>query len=347
MRILIGMSGGVDSTVAAKRLKEEGHEVEGAVLKMHEHTEIEEAQKAAYTLGIPIHVIDCTQSFDKEVKVYLVKEYVNSRTPNPCIVCNERVKFRVLCDFARSHGFDKIATGHYAAISEKQLGAETRYAVRLGDDLSKDQSYMLYRLSQDILKMLVFPLSKAQKSVVRLESKALNIALEDKAESQEICFLPEGDHPSFVESRAGKCPAGDFVDELGRPLGKHKGIIRYTVGQRKGLGIALGERMFVSAISARDNTVTLAKEPAKASFVTVDGLVFCGAVASMGEAEYRLRVKLRYLAKPVDCSVTVVDGELARVSLDAPATSVTPGQSAVFYDGDGDVLFGGFIREAY
>ena len=344
MKILIGMSGGVDSAVAAKRLKSEGHEVEGAVLKMHEYTEIEDAILAAEAVGIPIHVIDCTELFNREVKSYLVNEYVGARTPNPCIVCNEKVKFKALYDFAKEHGFDKIATGHYASISEKKVDGEQRLAISFGTDAGKDQSYMLYRLPQHVLDMLVFPLASAEKNDVKIESCELGLDLESRPESQEICFLPDGDHPSFVESRAGKCPEGNFINESGTVLGKHKGIIRYTVGQRKGLGIALGERMFVTAIDSGANTVTLANSPAKAKKVIVENLIFSGIVPLIEDKEYRLRVKLRYLAKPVFCVVTIYKDGFAEAILDDFATSVTPGQSAVFYEESGNIAFGGFIR---
>ncbi len=343
MKILVGMSGGVDSTYAALKLMREGHSVEGAVLVMHEYTETDAARIAASDIGIPLHTVDCREAFDGAVREYFVGEYLKGRTPNPCVVCNSEVKFRYLLDYALEHGFDAIATGHYARIVKVGEGENVRFAVACARDAKKDQSYMLWRLPQDVLSRLMLPLSDMTKEEIREESSAYGISASKKSDSQEICFIPDGDYASYIEAKAGESERGSFVDCEGTVLGKHKGIIRYTVGQRKGLGISLGERMFVSRISAEDNTVTLSVTPPLTERVTVSGLCFSG----MGEPESplsrRVTVKLRYLAARVGALATFDGKSKLHLSLDAPQKSVTPGQSAVIYDGD-TVLVGGFIN---
>ena len=244
MRILVGISGGVDSAYAAKKLLSEGHEVEGAVLIMHDFTELDAAREAASSVGIRLHEIDCQDAFG-QIKDNFVSEYVSGRTPNPCIICNERVKFKTLYDFAMENGFDAIATGHYARLVE----TEGRFALATPEDMRKEQTYMLYRLPQSILSKLVLPLAEGTKTEIREQAMEQGISAANRSDSQEICFLPEGNHTEYIESVAGKCPEGNFVDNEGKILGRHKGIIHYTVGQRKGLGISLGERAFVTARS--------------------------------------------------------------------------------------------------
>lgn len=229
MRILVGISGGVDSAFAAKKLILEGHEVEGAVLIMHEFTELSAAREAAESVGIRLYEIDCRDSFN-EIKQNFVSEYINARTPNPCIICNERVKFKMLYDFAIERGFDAIATGHYARV-ERLNG---RYTLAIPEDERKEQTYMLYRLPQNILSRLILPLSEGKKTNIRIIAKEQGISAANREDSQEICFLPNGGHTDYIESVAGKSVEGNFVDENGRVLGRHKGIIHYTVGQRKG-----------------------------------------------------------------------------------------------------------------
>ena len=232
MKILVGISGGVDSAFAAKRLIEEGNCVEGAILKMHEYTEISAAEEVAENIGIPLHVIDCTAAFDNIIRKNFVEEYLAGRTPNPCIKCNETVKFRFLYDYAMANGFDAIATGHYARVTKVDHGGKVGYALSVADDNRKDQTYMLYRLPQEIIEDLILPLGDISKEEVRLIAAERGINAAERPDSQEICFLPNGNYSDYIESVAGKCPAGDFVDDRGNILGKHKGIIHYTVGQR-------------------------------------------------------------------------------------------------------------------
>lgn len=341
MKILLGMSGGIDSTYSALKLKSEGHEVVGAVLKMHEHTETDEASRAARELGIPIYEIDCSDEFDKVIKGNFVTEYTNGRTPNPCIICNEKIKFARLYDFAMKNGFDKIATGHYAKIVETKHGDGTRYAVSCASDSSKDQSYMLYRLPQQILASLVFPLSESDKVTVRENAREAGVYSADRPDSQEICFLPDGNYTEFVEARAGKCPEGNFIDSNGKILGRHKGIIHYTVGQRKGLGIALGERMFVTHINSSDNTVTLEPVLNGKYAVKICEMIYSGMDIPRDPITLVLTAKLRYTAPKVPVKAHLSPDGSATLEFDSPVKAA-PGQSAVLYSGD-TVMCGGFI----
>ena len=229
MRVLLGMSGGLDSTYAAVELLRLGHTVEGAVLKMHEYTDILEARAAAESLGIPIHVIDCRDAFEEHVVTNFIGEYQKGRTPNPCIVCNREVKFKYLYEYAVANGFDKIATGHYAGIVKTEADGEVRYAVVPARDTKKDQTYMLYRLPQEVLSMLIFPLSNMEKREIREAAREQSIFAKDKEESQEICFIPHNDHAAFIEGRGHRSKRGYYINNEGKILGEHSGIVKYTV----------------------------------------------------------------------------------------------------------------------
>ena len=334
------MSGGIDSTYAVLKLRELGYEVEGAILKMSEHTDVPAAERAAEALGVKLHVVDCTGEFSSCVVENFVSEYCAARTPNPCIVCNREVKFKKLCECARSAGCDTVSTGHYARVLQNPENG--RYYISRGLDARKDQSYVLWRLSQEELGMLFFPLSDDIKTEVKERSKEMALPSAEAKESQEICFIPSNDHTAYIEELLGKkFSEGDFISADGRVLGKHKGVAKYTIGQRKGLGISLGKHAFVTSIDPVANTVTLGDEEElfKNEF-DISDLIFQKRFLSDGESA-RLSVKIRYAAKPAMCSVTVSGGK-AHVVLDESARALTPGQSAVFYDED-DVVFGGFI----
>ena len=341
MRILLGLSGGVDSAYAAKKLMQDGHCVEGAVLLMHEHTEIDAAALAAQELSIKLHVIDATDEFNRIVKENFVSEYLSARTPNPCIICNERVKFKFLYDFAMKEGFDAIATGHYAKVTKicDQFGQ--RYAISQAEDTKKDQSYMLYRLPQKILSTLVLPLGDTTKLDVRKEAKSRSLSAADRRDSQEICFLPDGNYAEYIESVRGPSKKGDFIDEKGNILGTHNGIIRYTVGQRKGLGISLGSRVFVTEINPDDNTVTLSGEPKGKSEIFISDPVFSGVTPKMLSNPIKARVKIRYSAPLVEAECRLLSDGRISLKFDAPLRAA-PGQSAVAYI-DKSVAFGGII----
>lgn len=336
MRILIGCSGGLDSTYVAGLLSE-NHDVCGASLIMNEYTDTVLARRSCESLGIPFVEIDVREDFTKYVVDNFINEYSKARTPNPCVMCNRYVKIAALCDYAVKNGFDAVATGHYCNV-EKENG---RYYITRGTDERKDQSYMLWQLSQEQLSMLITPLGNSVKDEVRESAYSLGMKAAGMKESQDICFIPDGDYISFIKKRKGVFPEGNFIDKNGNVLGRHKGIINYTVGQRKGLGIALGRPMFVVSINADDNTVTLAEsgEEYMGTF-SVSQPVF--QALEEGDAEYDdLLVKVRYAAKPVPCKVKIC-GEKIFVSLNTPQRAVTPGQSAVFYK-ENKVAFGGFI----
>lgn len=338
-RILLGMSGGVDSTYAAALLRERGFVVEGAVLKMSEHTDIDGAISAANAVGIPIHVIDCTERFRLHVIENFVSEYRAARTPNPCVVCNPTVKFAALCECAEKRGISRIATGHYAFV--RRDGETGRYYLAKAGDPRKDQTYALWRLSQKQLSMLTLPLCDRMKSDVKSAARKMELPCAGLPESQEICFIPDNDYASYIEAAVGRFPEGDFLDASGRVLGRHRGILHYTIGQRKGLGIALGRPMFVSAIDPQKNTVTLSDEDA----IFTDTLV-CRSLHFMwlpegDREELSAEVKIRYAAEPTPAKVRI-EKDTAWVHFDRPVRAVTPGQSAVFYR-DGGILFGGII----
>ena len=341
MRVLVGISGGLDSAYAALKLQREGHYVEGAVLVMHDFTEVDAAKSVAAEVGIKLHVIDCRESF-KAVIDNFVSEYCSARTPNPCIVCNPLVKFKCLYEFAMEHGFDKIATGHYARIVMLDSCDRTLYTLARAKDSKKDQTYMLYRLPQHILAALLLPLAEDEKSEVRRMAADESLSVADRKDSQEICFIPDGDYAGYIENARGKFPEGNFVDPDGRVIGRHKGIIKYTIGQRKGLGVAAGQRVFVTDINPVENTVTLSPEGLATDVVFLTDIVYSGMNAPSEGEERRVRVKLRYAAPPQD-AVAIFNGKGgARLLLDTPQRAVTPGQSAVMYDGD-HLLCGGFI----
>lgn len=342
MRILVGMSGGVDSTYAAKKLLSQGHEVVGAVLVMHDYTDVKSAEEAARRVGIPLVTVDCRRAFSDIIEKYFIDEYVRGRTPNPCIVCNREVKFRFLCDYATANGFDRIGTGHYARVTERTEGGVTRYAVSRAADLSKDQTYMLYRLPEDVLSMLVLPMGDEIKSEVKARAESLGITDGGQKESQEICFIPDNNYASYIEKARGKSREGNFVDTDGNILGRHKGVIHYTVGQRKGLGISLGERAFVSRIDPERNEITLSREGSVTDTVEISDCVYSGIAQLPVGASREVTVKVRYLAPLVKATLTALEGNRAVIKLHAPVRSVAPGQSVVAYDGD-TVLVGGFI----
>lgn len=339
MRILLGMSGGLDSTYAARILQREGHEVIGAFLAMHDKTDPNPARESAAALGIRLVEVDCRAAFDREVILSFAADYRAGRTPNPCIICNPTVKFKALLGTMYAEGCDRIATGHYARITEE----EGRFAVCLSDDGEKDQSYVLYRLGQDVLSRLLLPLAAARKTDVREAARAVGLLAADRPESMEICFLPPGEHAAYIAARFGEAPEGDFVSEDGRILGRHRGILHYTVGQRKGLGIALGERMFVTRIEPETNRVVLALDrDREIRSVEVERLVFSG-ISPRTEGSEEFLVRLRYRAPLIPATVRF-EGDSVHAALSAPVRAAAPGQSAVFYRA-GRVAFGGIIKE--
>ena len=339
MKVLLGMSGGFDSTFAALKLKEMGYDVEGATLVMHAYTDTAQAESAAVRLGIPLHIIDCRTRFSEIVENNFIEEYKNGRTPNPCIICNREVKFKVLLDYALSHGFDMIATGHYARVS--RVGE--RYTLLPPRDKDKDQSYMLSRLTQDELSHLLLPLSDEVKRDLRERVKREDLPIADSKDSQEICFIPEGKYYDYLEKYLGEAKEGDFIDNDGNVLGRHRGIVNYTVGQRKGLGIALGHRVFVSKIDVENNTVTLSGEGDCKHTVDLRDVVYMGINEPDDSVTLDVNVKIRYRARPVSAAATLhKDGSLT-LEFSEPVRSASPGQTAVLYVNDA-VIASGFIQ---
>ena len=338
-RVLLAMSGGVDSSAAAVLLREQGYEVAGVVLKMspaHGQT-VEDAKTAASQLGIPLFVKDMTAEFDREVVSYFAAEYRRGRTPNPCVVCNPKLKFKALLDTANAEGYDWIATGHYAGLRREN---GVTYLTK-GENLERDQSYMLCRLGQDVLSRLMFPLSHLPKPQVREIAEKAGLSCAKKPDSQEICFIPDNDYARFIEERLGKSEPGEFISPEGLPCGIHQGIIHYTIGQRKGLGIALGRPVFVKSIDPATNRVYLADAAdsfEEEVFLTDLSCTFPNSIHSGMEAE----VKIRSRANPAKSTLTLENG-LVRVRFAEPQRAPAPGQTGAIYQGD-VVLGGGFIE---
>ncbi len=348
-KVIVGLSGGVDSAVAAYLLKAAGHEVIGITLKNWESKtgdpgrccEITEAQKIASALDISYFVKNAFDSFAEYVTKPFVREYAAGRTPNPCVECNRYVKWDEMLKAAAHMGAGYIATGHYAIITRLENG---RFTVKQAEHAEKDQTYMLYRLTQEQLSRTIMPLGKLSKTEVRRIAGEVGIPVANKPDSQEICFVPDGNYADFVEEEAGEFPAGNFVDEDGNVLGRHKGIIHYTVGQRKGLGIAMGHPVFVKEINVEKNEVVLSEEGALFSDkAVVNRLNFLGIEDIRENEKIRAKARIRYHHKGEWATITRNGADSVLISFDNPVRAASPGQSAVFYDADNCLLGGGII----
>ena len=338
-KVAIGLSGGVDSSAAALLLLEQGYDVTGVILRLkpenYADSDIADAQRIADCLGIELHILDRREYFRENVIEPFVAEYLAARTPNPCVECNAAVKFGAMLDYALEIGCDSIATGHYAKIEEK----DGRYLLRRSES-AKDQSYFLYRLNQLQLSRAIFPLEGMDKEEIRLKAEKAGLPVARKSDSQEICFVPDDDYIAYLTSLGITSPKGSFIDKDGNILGVHNGIINYTIGQRKGLG-AFGKPMFVTGMNAENNTVTIGENGSQYSIGFVaDKLNFIAF--DKPEALFRANVKIRFKAKEQPALITPNGDGTVTVVFDEPQRSVTPGQSAVFYDGD-IVLGGGRI----
>lgn len=353
-KVVVGMSGGVDSAVAAYLLREQGYEVIGVTMRVWQEEDsisaediggccglsaVEDARRVASQLDIPYYVLNFKTDFRKSVIDYFVDEYEHGRTPNPCIACNRYVKWESLLHKAVELGADYIATGHYARI--EKYPPTRRLALRVSATIEKDQTYALYSLTQSQLEKTLFPIGDFTKTEIRQIASDIGLPVANKPDSQEICFVPDHDHARFIEDYTGrKAPEGHFVEESGRILGRHQGIIHYTVGQRKGLGIALGKPMFVKKIDAKRNEVILAEEPAIFhKEITVADINF---MASEKPDGIPLHGKIRYAHKGAACRVHT-DGSVLRCVFEEPQRAATPGQAAVFYN-DGFVVCGGVMH---
>lgn len=347
-RVAVGMSGGVDSATTAYLLKEAGYEVVGVTLKTwtgedSRCCEMSDARAMALRMGISHYVHSAAADFDRLVVRPFIDEYLHGRTPNPCVECNPKVKWAALLDAADEIGAEYVATGHYARVERLANG---RYAIQRAASLRKDQSYVLYKLTQEQLARTLLPLGGYDKEEVRGIAAQAGIAAAQKPDSQEICFVTEGDYADYIERETGEeLPPGNFVDEAGNVLGAHKGVAHYTVGQRKGLGLALGYPAYVTKIDAERNEVVIGGESAllrssilcgDLNFMSVEGL-------SRGE-KLRAFVKIRYNHKGEAATLEKNDDETLTATFDSPVRAPTPGQSAVFYDDDGYIIGGGKIR---
>ena len=350
-RVLVGMSGGVDSSVAAWLLLRQGWEVAGATFRLWDagdeakcgsERNIADAASVCAQLGIPHYVVDYTGPFRQRVVEAFAQAYARGQTPNPCILCNRYIKLDAFSRKAREMGFDHIATGHYARTAHNP---ETgRWELLRGKYPEKDQSYVLYTLTQEQLEMLLLPLGEYSKPEIRQMAEEAGLKVAQKPDSQDICFVPDGDYAAFLRSYTGQdLIPGNFVDNAGRVLGPHKGLQCYTIGQRKGLGIALGKTMYVQAIDPRAGTVTLVEDEKELfdTRVTVEDLRLVALPSLKSPA--RAEVKLRYAHPPAPALLLPGEGGQATVLFDTPQRAATPGQAAVFYDGD-RVLGGGTIR---
>ena len=352
-KVVVGMSGGVDSSVTAYLLKEQGYDVIGVTMQVWPEDEeyeereggccslsaVEDARRVAFKLGIPFYVLNFKDSFKHKVIDYFIDEYMKGRTPNPCVACNKYIKFDELLKKAMALGADYVATGHYAII-EEQKG---RYIIKNSKDDKKDQTYALYNLTQFQLAHTLMPCGAYKKEKIREIAKEIGLEVHNKKDSEEICFIPDNDHGAYIKrQKPDQVKEGNFVDKRGNVLGRHKGIVYYTIGQRKGLGIAFGVPMFVTDIIPWKNEVVLGSEvdifkteliAKDINFIPFD--VF--------EKPLEVKAKIRYSSKPSPAMLYPMEDKKVRVVFMEKQRAITKGQSVVFYDGD--VLLGGGIIE--
>lgn len=353
-KVVVGMSGGVDSSVAAYLLKEQGYDVIGVTMQIwqDEDTKVQEenggccglsavddARRVASDLDIPYYVMNFKKEFKENVIDYFVDEYLNGRTPNPCIACNRYVKWESLLRRSLSIGADYIATGHYARVVQLDNG---RYTLQTSKTSAKDQTYALYNLTQDQLAHTLMPVGEYTKDEIRKIAEKISLRVANKPDSQDICFVPDGDYASFIEEETKTTiPEGNFVTETGEILGRHKGITHYTVGQRKGLGLALGYPAFVLEIRPETNEVVLGtKEASMTKTLHADHLNFM-SVDDLTEKR-RVFAKIRYNHKGAYCMVEKTGEDEILCTFEEPQRAVTPGQAVVLYDEE-YVLGGGTI----
>ncbi|HJA20668.1 MAG TPA: tRNA 2-thiouridine(34) synthase MnmA [Candidatus Mediterraneibacter ornithocaccae] len=353
-KVVVGMSGGVDSSVAAYLLKEQGYDVIGVTMQIWQEEDacsveenggccglsaVEDARRVASALEIPYYVMNFKKEFRENVIDYFTDEYLSGRTPNPCIACNRYVKWEALLKRSMAIGAEYIATGHYARIERLANG---RYTLRRSATLAKDQTYALYNLTQEQLAHTLMPVGAYAKDEIRSIAEKIGLLVADKPDSQDICFVPDGDYASFIRKNTGRdIPEGNFVTPDGKILGRHKGIIHYTVGQRKGLGLALGYPAFVLAIRPDTNEVVIGTyEDSLTHTVRADRINFM-SVEDLKEPR-RVYAKIRYNHKGAWCTVEKTGEDEIVCRFEEPQRAVTPGQAVVLYDRE-YVLGGGTI----
>ncbi len=352
MRIVVAMSGGVDSSVAAALLAAEGHDVIGLSMQLYDQTrgdvrfgscctidDLYDARRVASSLGIPHYIVNLERQFGEHVLSNFVGEYTSGRTPIPCVHCNGDLKFAELADRARGFGAAAVATGHYARVDRHGSG---RYRLLRGLDPSKDQSYFLFTLSQDQLSQAQFPVGALTKDDVRTTARRLGLRVAEKPDSQELCFVASGDHAAFVERNAPEpVGAGVITDRDGRVLGRHEGTHHFTIGQRKGLGLSAGVPLYVVDIDAADRRVIVGPRDAlDRTTLTASQVNWISGETPSGPVRATARIRHRHREAPA--TITAFDADRVRVEFDEPQAAVAPGQAVVFYEGD-EVLGGGWI----
>ena len=346
-KVVVGMSGGVDSSVAAWLLKEQGYDVIGVTMQIwqDEDTEVQEAEggccglsavddarRVAMDLGIPYYVMNFKEEFRKNVMDYFVGEYVEGRTPNPCIACNRHVKWESLLRRSIAIGADYIATGHYAQIDRLPGG---RYSLKTSVTAAKDQTYALYNLTQEQLSHTLMPVGSYHKEEIRDMAERLGLPVAHEPDSQEICFIPDHDYASFIEEYTGReLPHGNFVDLDGNVLGRHRGITHYTVGQRKGLNLSMGRPVFVVEIRPETNEVVIGDNEDVFTNVLRCGKLNWMAVDGLHGNPMDVLAKIRYSHKGSPCTIREIGDDMVECRFHEPVRAVTPGQAVVFYDGD-------------